>query len=507
MAEADYRDWCGWTALVERVGTDQTPTGADVIVGQVEAPDGSGNYTPDADSAEFDGKYMIRRSGGSANPSSHATMVATRYYGNDGSMAPGVWFINCYEVNHWLQSGFLKVGQGAANPPAAPLGAQKLWNHAWVGSFGNTGTDHDALRRLDWTIERDDSIVTVGINNGSEGQPLLAYGFNAMSVGKRDAAHAAEDVPSPYEGAGRMKPEITGPMGTTSECTAVVSAASAMLVEMVRADETLPAEGESSETIKAILMAGASHEGPGGEAGTWTNNAPQSGPDRGLTARPLDEAVGAGHLNIDRSHQIMAGGMQPGGTDWQGATAAISYGWSVENVEPAVAGQVAERWWTFTLPDGASEVSVLATWNRVVASSFGSWSMADFDLELFAIDGGGTIPLIGDELSWGSGNVASTSEVDNVEHLWVEGLNPGTYAFRLSRVDEGSGGDDVAIAWWSSGEIGGLEGDLNGDGVIGVDDLLQMLAAWGVCEGCVEDLDGDGVVGVDDLLLMLSLWT
>jgi len=223
--------------------------------------------------------------------------------------------------------------------------------------------------------------------------------------------------------------------------------------------------------------------------------------------RPLDEVMGAGHVNVDRAHQIMSGGLQTGAASLEGASAAISYGWSVENVEPGAAGQTGDRWWTFTLPEGASEVSVLATWNRVVASNFGSWSMADFDLELFAFEGGNAVPLVGDELSWSSGNVSSESEVDNVEHLWIEGLAAGTYAFRLTRVDGGGGSSDVAVAWWSSGEFGGLAGDLNGDGFVGVDDLLQLLAAWGTCAGCVEDLTNDGMVGVDDLLLMLSLWS
>jgi hypothetical protein len=32
-----------------------------------------------------------------------------------------------------------------------------------------------------------------------------------------------------------------------------------------------------------------------------------------------------------------------------------------------------------------------------------------------------------------------------------------------------------------------------------------MLSQWGVCNGCAGDLDGDNMVGVNDLLLLLSL--
>jgi hypothetical protein len=56
--------------------------------------------------------------------------------------------------------------------------------------------------------------------------------------------------------------------------------------------------------------------------------------------------------------------------------------------------------------------------------------------------------------------------------------------------------------------IGGV-GDLDGDGVVGVNDLLLLLAAWGPCplEGvCPADLDGDGEVGIGDLLMLLANW-
>jgi hypothetical protein len=49
-------------------------------------------------------------------------------------------------------------------------------------------------------------------------------------------------------------------------------------------------------------------------------------------------------------------------------------------------------------------------------------------------------------------------------------------------------------------------GDVNGDGTVGVDDILQTIGDWGPCGGCGSDVDGDGVVGVDDLLLILSVW-
>lgn len=50
--------------------------------------------------------------------------------------------------------------------------------------------------------------------------------------------------------------------------------------------------------------------------------------------------------------------------------------------------------------------------------------------------------------------------------------------------------------------------DLDGDGVVGNDDLLALLAAWGPCDDdCPADLDGDGAVGLNDLIELLGAWT
>ena len=53
-------------------------------------------------------------------------------------------------------------------------------------------------------------------------------------------------------------------------------------------------------------------------------------------------------------------------------------------------------------------------------------------------------------------------------------------------------------------------GDLNGDGVVGIIDLLMLLASWGDCpalpEQCSADLNYDCVVGITDLLTLLANW-
>lgn len=52
-------------------------------------------------------------------------------------------------------------------------------------------------------------------------------------------------------------------------------------------------------------------------------------------------------------------------------------------------------------------------------------------------------------------------------------------------------------------------GDLNGDDLVDVLDLLALLSEWGQCavdDPCVADLTDDGLVNVADLLILLSHW-
>jgi hypothetical protein len=56
--------------------------------------------------------------------------------------------------------------------------------------------------------------------------------------------------------------------------------------------------------------------------------------------------------------------------------------------------------------------------------------------------------------------------------------------------------------------VGGVTGDLDGDGLVGPTDLSLLLGAWGACNGaCVADLDADGTVGPADLAALLGAWS
>ncbi len=51
--------------------------------------------------------------------------------------------------------------------------------------------------------------------------------------------------------------------------------------------------------------------------------------------------------------------------------------------------------------------------------------------------------------------------------------------------------------------------DLDGDGVVGIGDLLALFGLWGPCPGppgCPGDFNNDGTVGVADLLILFANW-
>ena len=64
----------------------------------------------------------------------------------------------------------------------------------------------------------------------------------------------------------------------------------------------------------------------------------------------------------------------------------------------------------------------------------------------------------------------------------------------------------VALQMSAFGEAA-LQGDVNGDGVVGVNDILAVISAWGECDGCSEDLNNDGYVNVNDLLEVIGHWS
>jgi len=79
-------------------------------------------------------------------------------------------------------------------------------------------------------------------------------------------------------------------------------------------------------------------------------------------------------------------------------------------------------------------------------------------------------------------------------------------------VGNGTNPAGFAEGWIATVPAAGIPGDLNGNGMVDINDFLDLLAAWGGCAdpcppSCPADLDGDCNVGITDFLILLANWS
>ena len=72
--------------------------------------------------------------------------------------------------------------------------------------------------------------------------------------------------------------------------------------------------------------------------------------------------------------------------------------------------------------------------------------------------------------------------------------------------NDDNGGNSGSAYLFDAAAAGKCPWDLNGNGSVGILDLLALLAAWGTDPGGPPDFDGDGTVGILDLLTLLANW-
>ncbi|MHB1035482.1 MAG: hypothetical protein ACYC35_12170 [Pirellulales bacterium] len=497
-ARSDYKDDIRYSALAKELGA-LVPTGAGVKVAQVEArndggspPDNTPNCVPDLTLDEFAGKTITVKTAG-ADTSGHATTVGKLFYGKATSTAPGIQEIDSYWADDWLRGGFLKSGQN----PSPPATSVRVFNHSWIGSSDSLTVD--ALKRVDYLVETYDAMQIVAVNNGTglNQWPYLSHAFNAITVGRSNGSHvtgttSVADSQGIYL-AGRVKPDIVSPQPSTSAAAPTVAAAAALLIETAHQNPALSLNGsyavngqtiyhgETSEVVKAALMAGARRADVVGYAVN--------------TANGLSDRYGAGELDIFNSYHIIAAGKQPN-REQAGAGAYVGpQGFDYDTA--FLRGDSATyHFMTGSDPNRLIRLAASLAWNidisGPVAGQFNNTaSLANFDLSLYSVGAQGDVEI-----------ASSKSTLDNTENLWTARLAPSTeYSLQVRRADSGAA-RDYGLAWQL---VDDLAGDIDLDGDVDIFDVATLQTKFGIASGATwkdGDFTNDGKVDIFDIAAM-----
>lgn len=488
---AGYKDDIGYTRLVQEQGasvpdgssvpvTQAEAATAFVLVDQIEYP----VYLPDSSNPEFAGKVITVKSGSDAGTfSSHATGVGKTFYGSTSSVAPGIYLVDAFWADHWLQSGFLNYGSGS-RPLISP---GRIANHSWIGDAQDPVINSDLLRRTDWVIETDEFIQCAGVkNNASANQPIMSGAYNVIVVGKSDGlnGYGTGAIDADYV-SGRTRPELVAPTGTSSSATPVVAASAALLVEYGqhhpglstdpvqfstsnRNGDTIYNTGRS-EVIKAVLMAGADRS----TANTGAADIIDYRVDpANRTINGLDRRFGAGQVNIYNSFRIVQAGEQNSGEDY-GAGNIGNEGFDYDPSYGGSGGSNTTASYYFSTGAGQTMLSTTLAWNINIDGGngpdfSGSAELYDLDLNLYDITGSAVLVE------------SSSSAIDNTENIWAVLPAGRDYLLQVvSKPGQGTFDWDYALAWRMVDLI-----DTDGDGIPDINDT---------------DDDNDGLSDIDEL--------
>ena len=451
---ATLLDDIAYTSLLSEMG-GATPNGAGVAVSLVEAHTSppapaaacsetnlsACRYLPDTAVKTYTDQSTGL--GLSSDFSSHATGSANRFYGAS-SVASGITDINVFSANHWLTSGYLNTGTSVA--PVVSM--TRVSNHSYVGSTASS--DLELLQRIDFIAEQDEHSVVVALNNGSTNQPLNSSAYNVISVGRTDANHPTGTVSvnsnpgGVYNPTNRNGPDLVVPESTTSGATPHVASAAALLVGYGHDQGLTKSSGsvtnrngdtifhaETSEVIKASLMAGASRSTANTASAA---NITDYRSATNQTSNGLDTRYGAGQLNVHNSLNIIQAGEQAAGL-------VASTGFDYDDAFGGAEGSNNEALYEFVITD-LSTFAASLVWNvsfDVEADEEFTSAVAQlFDLNLaLSIFNGTEFESL----------LSSTSTVDNTENIWSQ-LSAGTYRLEVSA--NGTFNHDYGLAWQTS---------------------------------------------------------
>ncbi len=276
FASATIKEDLGVAALQKELG-DHAPNGAGVPVTIVE----SASVT----SAKYTGKQIVYPDGSlPLEGNAHANTVGANFFGSTrftNPMGTGITDIEAFRTGPWQSTKFL-YQNGSFGQPRVSGNASRIANHSYQYLETDDFTG-DRLRRMDWLVATDDFLQIVGTTGSGAAMPL-GMGFNTISIapasgggprlGTAELSPPSKSIPdAPTDSvytAGRFKPDLVGPTDASGAC-GWTSGIAAMLIQTAHQNPGLSRgrsqisprtkatiyDGETSEVIKAALMAGA----------------------------------------------------------------------------------------------------------------------------------------------------------------------------------------------------------------------------------------------------------
>ena len=323
----------------------------------------------------------------------HADDVADCFYGPSEGVAPGVAHVDNYESDYFYN--YIVV--------TAYRISDQVVNQSFAFFIGPPEQQPvDSV--YDNYIADYGTVFCSGVNGlgTSVGPPGTAY--NCIGVGAYGVGAVVCDGPTLDNG--RCKPDIVAPGTETSLTIPYVAGAAAVLLQAAAAGEggTNTAAAGNVRTIKALLLNGAL------KPFDWTNS----------TNAPLDNRYGAGVLNLYYSYEQLAGGEQ-GYTSQNNVASGTAHppiasgqavgslaGWDFESISSNSLQDTVNHY-LFNVSSNSTLTATLV-WER----HFGKTNINNLALFLYNATNAALL-------------ACSVSRVDNVQHLYLPRLAPGTY--------------------------------------------------------------------------------
>lgn len=377
--------------------------------------------------------------------SGHADGVAENIYGIAGNEATNVAHVDCYDANYFIQvseDDLRLTTNYSATLPSTNID-DAVVNQSFVFGTANatstipvaeqqaidTSYDNYAAQYNTLFVSAAGDSFSTG-NDGRVEPPSTCY--NGISVGIYDPG--SESSIGPTIDNRRCKPDIVGPATASSYSTPMVSGAAAILIQAALRGDGGSNTNDAADmrTIKALLLNGAV------KPSNWTNS----------TSSPLDARYGAGILNIFNSHQQLIGGeygFSASNSVSQGSPhppptvtspVPVLNGWDFDSISSSESGFLS------TAADGVTHYFFEVT-NTVNVTSTLVWERQNGEsginnLALFLYNCANSNLL-----------TCCTSVVDNVQHIFLPQLRPGTYDLQVWKAGGTyvSASESYALAW------------------------------------------------------------